>query len=150
MGRRQDDLFDPAVSRLTVAYLGALRLDADRACQLLRGDRPDGMGEVEFDRRIGALCAALPDSASGHAAQVAIVAEAIDELIERLELVEAREGRDRELAVREASFDASPAAASRLRYEMSHERALRASLRDLRALREDRAASGHAGPSGGD
>src|SRR3954451_11355806 len=98
MGRRHDDPFDPAVSRLTVAYLGALRLDADRACQLLRGDRPEGMGEVEFDRRIGALCVMLPDSASGHAAQVAIVAEAIDELAERLELVEAREDRDRELA----------------------------------------------------
>src|SRR4051812_19220301 len=94
MGKRQDDLFDPAVARLTVAYLGALRLDAERACQVLRDDRRDGMSEVEFERRVGALCAALPDSASGHAAQVAIVAEAIDELAERLELVEVREGRD--------------------------------------------------------
>src|SRR3954447_19897051 len=148
MGKRSDDLFDPAVARLTVAYLGALRLDAERACQILRDDRPEGMCPSEFDRRIGSLCAALPDSASGHAAQAAIVAEAIDELAERLELVEAREGRDRELAVREASFDATPAGASRLRYEMSHERVLRASLRDLRALREGRAESGHAGSSG--
>src|SRR4051812_21838494 len=132
MGKRHDDLFDPAVARLTVAYLGALRLDAERACEILRDDRPEGMGEVEFDRRVGSLCAALPDSASGHAQQVAIVAEAIDELEERLELVEAREGRDRELAVKTAAFDASPAGASRLRYEMSHERVLRASLRDLR------------------
>src|SRR3954447_11807048 len=115
MGRRHDDLFDPAVARLTAAYLGALRIDAERACEILRGDRPEGMGEVEFDRRIGSLCAAPPDSAAGHAAQVAIVAEAIDELAERLELVEAR---DHELAVREASFDASPASLSRLRYEM--------------------------------
>src|SRR3954454_13742948 len=150
MGRRHDDLFDPAVARLTVAYLGALRLDAERACQILRDDRPEGMSEVEFERRVGALYAAPPDSAGGHAAQVAIVAEAIDELAERLELVEAREERDSELAVREASFDASPAAASRLRYEMSHERTLRASLRDLRALREYRAESGHAGPAGSD
>src|SRR3954447_16024227 len=115
MGKRSDDPFDPAVARLTVAYLGALRLDAERACQILQDDRPEGMGEVEFDRRIGSLCAALPDSTAGHAQQVAIVAGAIDELAERLELVEAR---DHELAVREASFDASPASLSRLRYEM--------------------------------
>src|SRR3954470_20317961 len=51
MGRRHDDLFDPAVSRLTVAYLGALRLDAERACQILWDDRPEGMSEVEFERR---------------------------------------------------------------------------------------------------
>ena len=44
--------------------------------------------------------------------------------------------------MREASFDASPAGASRLRYEMSHERVLRASLRDLRALQEGRPESG--------
>src|SRR3954468_16614286 len=98
MGKRQDDLFDPSVARLTVAYLGALRLDAERACQILRDDRPEGMCQAEFDRRLKSLCAALPDSEAGHAQQVALVAEAIDELAERLELVEAREERDRELA----------------------------------------------------
>src|SRR3954451_19614250 len=75
MGRRHDDLFDPGVARLTAAYLGALRLDAERACEILRDDRPEGMGEVEFDRRVGSLCAALPDSSADHAQQVATVAE---------------------------------------------------------------------------
>src|SRR4051794_1948509 len=43
MGRRHDDLFDPAVSRLLAAYLGALRLDAEEACRLLWAERPEGM-----------------------------------------------------------------------------------------------------------
>src|SRR3954447_12242627 len=126
LGRRHDELFDPAVARLLAAYLGALRIDAEEACRLVRGERPEGMGEVEFERRVRSLCDALPDSEGGHAAQLAIVAGAIGELAERLEVVEAREARDRELAARAASFDASPAGASRLRYEMSHERVLRA------------------------
>ena len=101
MGKHRGDLFDPAVSRLVAAYLGALRIDAERACQILGNDRPEEMSAVEFDRRVKSLCETLPDSAGGQAAQKAIVAEAIAELSERLELIEAREGRDRELRVRE-------------------------------------------------
>src|SRR4051794_23244270 len=73
MGKHRDDLFDPAVSRLTVAYLGALRIDAERACEILRDDRPEGMSEAEFERRGGSLFAAPPDPAAGPPAPGGVV-----------------------------------------------------------------------------
>jgi hypothetical protein len=142
MGKRTTDVFDPIVSRWVAAYLGALLgdapADAGRACNLLVKHRADGMSASEFERRIGLLCEDLPDTNGGHAALKQVVGEAIAELTERLELIEVRERRDRELAVKCAAFDATAAGASRLRYEMSHERVLRASLRDLRTMQKGR------------
>ncbi|MDX6342785.1 MAG: hypothetical protein QOH87_2923, partial [Trebonia sp.] len=146
MGKQTGDLFeDHWVMRWNAAYVGALvggedgsGADAERVGAILGGDIPEGMGVGEFRRRIEALAATAPGADRGHATLKAMVAEAVAELSERLELVEAREDRDRELAVRIAAFDGSAEGAKRLRYEMAHERVLRASLRDLRALQKAR------------
>ena len=142
MGKQTNDVFDPIVSRWVAAYLGALMGDAQadvgRACNLLATHRADGMSAAEFERRIELLCKTLPDTVGGNVALTQVVVEAIAELTERLELIEVRERRDRELAVSCAAFDATPAGASRLRYEMSHERVFRASLRDLRTMQNGR------------
>src|SRR3954454_12381775 len=108
MGKQTGDLFeDHWVTRWDAAYVGALvggedgsGADAGRVEAILGGDIPEGMGVGEFRRRIEALAAAVPGAARGHATLRAIVAEAVAELSERRELVEAREDRDRELAVR--------------------------------------------------
>src|SRR4051794_18311739 len=77
MGKYRAELFDPAVTRWVAAYLGGLlgdeATDVARVSELLWGDRPEGMGEAEFDRRVGLICATVPDAKRGHAAQKAIV-----------------------------------------------------------------------------
>jgi hypothetical protein len=118
--------------------MGDAPADVGRACNLLATHRADGMYATEFERRIALLCETLPDTVGGNAALRQVVVEAIAELTERLELIEVRERRDRELAVECAAFDATAAGASRLRYEMSHERVLRASLRELRTMQKGR------------
>jgi hypothetical protein len=96
------------------------------------------MSDDEYRRRIEHLVGILPDPAQGRATLRGLIAERVDDLIERESLLEAREQRDRTLAIRCAAFDATAAGTSRLRYEMAFERSLHASLRDLRACRKQR------------
>ena len=74
-------------------------------------------------------------------------AAALAELRERLELVEAREERDRLLAAQRAAFDGSGSGMARLRYEMAAHRVFRASLSDLRIVQQARRAATEADES---
>ena len=69
-GKRPCDLFeDSGVWLWDRAHLGALAADgamtAERAAQILQGDRPEGMHPVEFERRLGGLIRDLPTSEAG-------------------------------------------------------------------------------------
>jgi len=105
---------------------------------LLWPDRPEAMGEGEFDRHVRRLIALMPEAGAGRAAWQEKIGAVMAELAERAELLEAREERDRGLAVQEAQVDVSAAGKSRLQYEMAHERAFRAALRELRAVQARR------------
>jgi hypothetical protein len=76
--------------------------------------------------------------AEGHAKLVRLVERSIAELAERVELVGLREQRDCALAAEEAKSDATDASDRRERYDAMADRQHHASLRQLRALQDDR------------
>src|SRR3954470_4608269 len=76
------------------------------------------------------------------------VQEVIDELTERRELIELREGRDRARALVKARVDVSAEGVKRSRYEAMSDRAHHAALRELRGLQEMRRRSGEVGTEG--
>jgi hypothetical protein len=111
---------------------------AEDVVDAVSSHRPEGMSRNEFLHRLTVLVVTMPEKSQGNKIAREIVAEMISELTERAELLALREERDQSLRVREASIDTSSAGAFRLRYEMSHERALRNALRELRALQAAR------------
>src|SRR5205085_480626 len=122
LGKRPTDLFlDPVAKELTAAHLAAVVGNVNPSLDQIRGwllpQRPEGMSAGEFDRRVQRLIPQFPDRDQGRAILVECVQGALAELEEHLELVEAREERDRLLAVQRAAFDSSKEGASRLRYE---------------------------------
>jgi hypothetical protein len=109
-GRLPGDLFrDPVVMTWNRAYLGGLRgaggFTAAQAANILMFDRPPEMTEAELERRLELVVKDLPPILEGHALLKQYVREAIDELTERRELIELREGRDRARAVIKARVD---------------------------------------------
>ena len=92
----------------------------------------------EFEVRVEAILAGLPDPAEARAELLAWAREWIVELEAHLEEVEVSERRDRELAVEEAMFDSRKSGAARLRAEMAQYRVLRTSLQEVRRLQRER------------
>ena len=152
MGKRPDDwLLDPEAHRLVVLHLGAAAggRPEDEARAYVRGalreHRPDILTKEEFETRVGAIAAELPDPERARAELRAWIHAVMAELRQRLEVVEAREREDRVLAVEEAMVDDSAEGAARHRYEQSYQRAFARALRDLRAAQAERRASEAAG-----
>src|SRR3954471_13430704 len=138
---------DPTAWRWAEAYAGSLDepdRTAERVIELFWYDCPEKLGEHEIRHRLTALSQRLVPKEQGKALLVKYVAEAIAELEGRLEVLEEVEQRDRELAAEAAAVDTSPEGMRRLRYEMSHERAFRAALKELRALQAERPGPGDA------
>ena len=148
MGKRPDDwVLDPEAQRLVILHLGAAAggRPEDEARAYVRGalreHRPDILTKEEFETRVGAIAAELPDPERARAELRAWIHAVMAELRQRLEVVEAREREDRVLAVEEAMVDDSAEGVARHRYEQSYQRAFARALRDLRAAQAERRAS---------
>src|SRR5262249_20435994 len=104
---------DPVVTDWTAAYLGTLgsRSEADRAFQIVQYDRPPTMDDDILGRYVDLMMATLPGKAAGIVRMKAVAQAAIAELTERAGLLEARDERDRLIAIEKAHFDASKDAA---------------------------------------
>jgi len=149
MGKRPGDVFDdPAVGAWVSSALATLHPHGDtpfeHVSKQLDADFPEDMDHHELLRRIKQMGDALPVHATAVKRLAATVGAAREELAERLDLVSAREERDRRLAMEAARCDTSAAGTSRLKYTMSHDRAMIAALRELRALQASRPAEGDA------
>ncbi|MBV8232442.1 MAG: hypothetical protein JO329_20870, partial [Planctomycetaceae bacterium] len=102
----------------------------------------------EFEVRVEALLASLPEPAAARAELLAWARAWIVELEAHLDEVEESARRDRELAVEEALFDSGPSGAARLRAELAQDRVLRTSLQEVRRLQRERAEADEAEDSG--
>jgi hypothetical protein len=143
MGKWLADFFtDPVVHPWMAAhaamYAATTGADADQLLVHLDDYRPEAMDLREFVRHASAMIEALPDPATGLPTLRRTIAEHLADLTDRAELLELRERRDCRLAVECAKVDDSPEGMRRLRYEMSHERAYRAALKELRSLQARR------------
>ena len=99
----------------------------------------------EFEVRVEAVLAGLPEPAAARAELLAWARASIVELEAHLEEVEVSERRDRELAVAEAMFDSGTSGAARLRAELAQYRVLRTSLQEVRRLQRERGGAEDAG-----
>ena len=93
LGKRLEDLFngDPVIHDWLVAMLGTVFGDRGEGkalaiAEVLHGLRPDWMDHGEFDARMDALAAQLPDRATSAALVRTYLDEVIADLNERLEL----------------------------------------------------------------
>jgi hypothetical protein len=151
LGHNPADVFtDPLVFELDRLYFGAISgpgsFTAAEAANALLHDRKPEITEEEFERRLEPMVNNLPTIREGYAGLVQIVEQAIEELTERIELLELREERQRSLAVLEAQDDGSPEADKRERHEGMAVRLHHASMREFRALREARRKYGAGAP----
>jgi hypothetical protein len=142
-GWRPSELFArESVYDFDRTYLAALggpgSFTAAEAAAALAADRPPEMSEEEFERRLEPMVANLPTMAEGHAKLVRLVEQSIAELTERVELVGLREQRDCALAAEEAKVAVTVEGDRRERYDAMADRQHHASLRQIRALQDDR------------
>jgi hypothetical protein len=142
-GRDPKDLFrDPVVMELNRNYLGGIHgpgfFTAEMAAQVFMDDRPEGMTNNEFQRRLGMLVDDLPSIHDGRARLQEYVQERIVTLTERLELMEFREKRDRATAIGEAESDVTAAGDRRQRYAATSRHISHAALRMLITLKHER------------
>src|SRR5580700_10556260 len=96
------------------------------------------MGDIEYGQRMQFFVAALPGRDRGIEMVLNLVAAAIADLNERLELAEASARHERALAFKAARVDDSAAGARRLSYKMRHDGAFHGALRRLDATRKMR------------
>ncbi|MBV8076298.1 MAG: hypothetical protein JO284_07870 [Planctomycetaceae bacterium] len=99
----------------------------------------------EFEVRVEALVAGLPEPAAARAELLAWARASIVALEARLEEVEESARRDRELAVAEALFDSRRSGTARLRAELAQDRVPRTSLQEVRRLQRERGGAADAG-----
>jgi hypothetical protein len=104
------------------------------------------MFEQEFQIRLEILAKSIPAKADGHAQLKAYVAEAIAELEEHLEQVEALAVRNRALARRAARVDRTTDGARLLQYAQAQDRSFHAALRRLELLQKPRRPGPAKGP----
>ena len=105
----------------------------------LKHDEADmNITPFEFEVRVEAILAGLPEAAAARAELLVWARASIVELEAHLEEVELSERRDRELAVEEAMFDSRKSGAARLRAELAQYRVLRTSLQEVRRLQCER------------
>ena len=98
-GHRPDELFtDPVVRDLNRSYLGSLRgpggFTIDMAANALMYDRPEGIKETEYTRRMEPFVRDLVSVEQGHAELKKFVHDRIERLKERKELMGYREERE--------------------------------------------------------
>jgi hypothetical protein len=149
LGKDPTQVFtDGVVTAWDAAYLGAhlgtARTDLDRVFKLLAPDRPPVMTDATFERQVRALIATLPDRAEGIARMLAIATAAVDELTERVKLLEDKAELDRLVAIDKARFDESKEAALRLRYTTANKRMMDGAIATFNGLKAQRLAEAKA------
>ena len=107
-GHRPDELFtDPVVRDLNRSYLGSLRgpggFTIDMAANALMYDRPEGVKETEYTRRMEPFVRDLVSVEQGHAELKKFVRDRIERLKERKELMGYREERELKAALKAAA-----------------------------------------------
>jgi hypothetical protein len=115
--------------------------DPDRLAKVsdtLDGLRPVWMGDIEYGQRMHCFVAALPGQDRGQEMVLNLVAAALADLNERLDLAEASARHERALAFKAARVDDSAAGARRLSYKMRHDGSFHAALRRLDAMKKMR------------
>jgi hypothetical protein len=142
-GFRPKDLFiDPRVMEINRCYFGALRgvggFTAAIAASALMDDRPEEMTLMEFERRLEPMVSNLPTIAEGHAQLKRFVANTIETLLERMELIELREEKEKKAAIGKAQSDISTEGERRARYMTMSDRTMFSSLGLLLKLKKDR------------
>jgi hypothetical protein len=124
------------------SYFGAIRgvggFPVAIAAQALMDDRPEGMTVMEFERRLEPMVNSLPTIPEGHAQLKTFVANAIEHLQDRMELIELREEKEKKAAMGKAQSDITPDGERRARYMAMSDRTLVSSLGLLLKLKKDR------------
>jgi hypothetical protein len=143
LGKRRDDVFrdDPIATKWVRAMIGAMYghgPSADQVGKVLGGIRPQGMSQQEYEIRLDLMARSIPDKTEAHALLKAYVSEAIAELEEHLEQVEALAERDRALDAKSAGVDRTADGARLTQYAQAQDRTLHAALRRLEALQNPR------------
>ena len=120
-GHRPDELFtDPVVRDLNRSYLGSLRgtggFTIDMAANALMYDRPEGIKETEYTRRMAPFVQDLVSVEQGHAELKKFVHDRIERLKERQELMGYREERELNAALGAAQSPCDGAAEKRQRH----------------------------------
>jgi hypothetical protein len=99
------------------------------------------MDDEIFGRYVELLLATVPDKPGGIDRMKAVAQRAMAELTERVGLLEAREERDRLIAIEKAHFDESKAGALRLRYLTANTRLMNGFLATLKDVQAERLAA---------
>jgi hypothetical protein len=142
-GYRPGELFtNPRVMEINRSYFGAIRgvggFPVAIAAQALMDDRPEGMTLMEFERSLEPMVNSLPTIPEGHAQLKTFVANAIEQLQDRMELIELREEKAKKAAMGKAQSDITPDGERRARYMAMSDRTLVSSLGLLLKLKKDR------------
>jgi hypothetical protein len=151
LGKRREDVLrdDPIATKWVRAQIGAIHgqeVPVDEVRKFLGGKPPEGMFEPEFQIRLEILAKSVPAKADAHAQLKAYVAEAIAELEEHLEQVEALAMRNRKLAVRAARVDRTVDGSRLQQYAQAQDRSFHAALRRLELLQKPRRPGPAKGP----
>ena len=135
-GHRPDELFtDPVVRELNRSYLGSLHgpgfFTIDMAANALMYDRPAGITETEYTRRMEPLVTSLPTVEQGWAQLKKFVHDRLERLKERKELMGYREERELNAAIGAAQSPCDRDAEKRDRYMNASDRTFNAAVRML-------------------
>ena len=159
-GRQCDHLFtDSFVAQWDRDVLSGLRgttLTAAQAVEILKSDRPAGIGPEEFQRRVAdELLTGLCSREEGQRC-LRETLKAFRAMLERkLAVVRVRQAEDKALAAKEANVSVRDETMRRLKYQREHERGFQNAMRLLRQLQVHRFTYGaladaetgdHAGP----
>ena len=142
-GHYPNELFtNKVVMEFNRAYFGSLQgpggFNAAQLANALMYDRPAGISEGEFERRLEQLLLNVPTIEEGHAQLQDYVDRWIAQLTERMELVTFREERALEQAIGLTQADVSAESEKRARYIAQSDRVFNSSLRLMLALKADR------------
>jgi hypothetical protein len=142
-GRKPENLFTDAIVRQwNIHYLSGLhgpgKITAAQAASLFWQDRPADMDHGEFERRVGGWMDDLDHIKEGQALLKQDLADVKERLLERLEVVLAREEIDHALAVQQAMVSVNAECMKYHRYRLESERGSQAALRRLHQLQRMR------------
>jgi hypothetical protein len=145
-GLKRSDLRHPHVNDWTVAYLGALYdgnpTEPDVVRRLVEPDGVETFHPSELKRFHEWLANEIPNRQTAREFFLERARTEIAELRERLELIELREERDRQLALRAAQHDSGKSGAEALRFLATQDRLMRTGVKEARALRAARLGEG--------
>jgi hypothetical protein len=140
VGKTEHDLFRDQDTNMLMATSLALIFGPNPAPDkiLPHVKEPDPLARAEFQRRMVGLASNIPTAEEATERLKQFIQEHIEELSERMELLQARAERDRAATIDRLCFDESKTGAARQRYEMAHRRVMRQALDDLRKTQERR------------